>query len=46
MSVAMVLTILASAWWTRDQIRYLPTSRAGALKTNVLRRSIAEAKSA
>ena len=46
MSVAMVLTILASVWWTRDQIPYLPTSRAGALKTNVLRRSIAEAKSA
>lgn len=46
MSVAMVATILASAWWTRDQIPYLPTSRADAFESNVLRRSIAEARSA
>ena len=46
MSVAMVLTILASAWWTWDQLPYLPTSRADALKSNAIRRSIAEARSA
>ena len=28
MSLAMVATILASAWWTRDQIPFLPQHRA------------------
>jgi Na+/melibiose symporter-like transporter len=46
MSVAMVITILASAWWTRDQIPFLPTSRAESLESTVLLRVIAEARSA
>jgi len=31
-SVVMVTTILASAWFTRDQIPFLPTSRKNALE--------------
>lgn len=46
MSAVMVLTILASAWWTRDQIPFLPISRSGAVKGNIVRRVLAEAMSA
>ena len=46
MSAVMVLTVLASAWWTRDQIPFLPISRAEAFKGSVVRRVMAEASSA
>lgn len=46
MSALMFSTILASAWWTRDQVSFLPTSRVAPLEGNVLRRLAAEARSA
>ncbi len=46
MSGTMAITIIASAWLTRDQIPFLPTQRAAKVKGSVLRRMFSESKSA
>ncbi len=46
MSLTMVVTILASAWWTRDQIPFLPQHRAARSEESVLRRLVSESRSA
>lgn len=46
MSLVMVVTILASAWWTRDQIPFLPRHGTSNSNVSVLRRPLNEARSA